>query len=137
MVVSGVPEALPDHAGALAHLALDISKRSKVWSTPRAGRCRYASSIASGPVVAGVIGTSKVFLRRVGDTVNTASRMESTGEAGRIQVAPTTHELLADRFELNERGVIEVRGKGPMNTWFLIGKITAKSELRSRAGNEL
>ena len=81
--------------------------------------------IASGPVVAGVIGTRKLFYDVWGDTVNTASRMESTGESGKIQVAPTTHELLADRFEFQERGVIEVRGKGPMNTWFLIGRKNA------------
>ena len=78
--------------------------------------------IASGPVVAGVVGTRKFFYDVWGDAVNTASRMESTGEAGKIQVAPQTRELLADRFGLAERGVIEVRGKGPMQTWFLIGR---------------
>lgn len=60
--------------------------------------------------------------------MNTASRMESTGEAGKIQVAPKTRELLADRFELEERGAIEVRGKGPMRTWFLIGSKPTESK---------
>ncbi len=78
--------------------------------------------IASGPVVAGVVGTRKFFYDVWGDAVNTASRMESTCEAGKIQIAPKTHELIAARFELQERGVIEVHGKGPMTTWFLIGR---------------
>lgn len=82
--------------------------------------------IASGPAVAGVVGTHKFFYDVWGDTVNTASRMESTGEPGRIQIAPTTRDLLADRFDLEERGTIEVRGKGPMQTWFLIGRKQSK-----------
>jgi adenylate cyclase len=82
--------------------------------------------IASGPVVAGVIGTRKFFYDVWGDAVNTASRMESTGEAGRIQVAPETYTLLADGFVLEKRGVIDVRGKGPMQTWFLVGRKPAE-----------
>ena len=84
--------------------------------------------IASGPVVAGVVGTRKFFYDVWGDAVNTASRMESTGESGKIQVAPATRELLADRFELVERGVIDVRGKGPMQTWFLIRRTPEESK---------
>jgi adenylate cyclase len=122
MVVSGVPEALPDHAGELADLALDIQKALEGLVDPKGRAVPVRIGIASGPVVAGVIGTRKFFYDVWGDTVNTASRMESTGESGKIQVAPTTHELLADRFEFQERGVIEVRGKGPMKTWFLIGR---------------
>jgi adenylate cyclase len=122
MVVSGVPEALPDHAGALANLALDIRDALAGLVDPKGRAVPVRIGIASGPVVAGVVGTRKFFYDVWGDAVNTASRMESTGEAGKIQVAPTTRELLADRFELEERGVIEVRGKGPMRTWFLIGR---------------
>jgi adenylate cyclase len=122
MVVSGVPEPLADHAGALADLALDIldALAGLVDSKGRAVPVRLG--IASGPVVAGVVGTRKFFYDVWGDAVNTASRMESTGVAGKIQVGPSTFELLADRFELEERGVIEVRGKKPMRTWFLIGR---------------
>jgi adenylate cyclase len=76
--------------------------------------------------VAGVIGTRKFFYDVGGDAVNTASRMESTGEAGKIQVARETRDLLADGFVLEERGVIDVRGKGSMQTWFLIGRTPAK-----------
>jgi len=122
MVVSGVPEALPDHATALADLALDIRDALVGLVDPKGRAVPVRIGIASGPVVAGVVGTRKFFYDVWGDAVNTASRMESTGEAGKIQVAPKTRELLADRFELEERGVIEVRGKGPMRTWFLIGR---------------
>jgi adenylate cyclase len=78
--------------------------------------------------VAGVVGTRKFFYDVWGDAVNTASRMESTGESGKIQVAPATRELLVGQFELVERGVIEVRGKGPMQTWFLIGRTSGGSK---------
>jgi len=122
MVVSGVPEALPDHAAALADLALDMRDALVGLVDPKGRAVPVRIGIASGPVVAGIVGTRKFFYDVWDDAVNTASRMESTGEAGRIQVAPETRELLADRFELQERGVIEVRGKGPMTTWFLIGR---------------
>jgi adenylate cyclase len=82
--------------------------------------------IASGPVVAGVIGTRKFFYDVWGDAVNTASRMESTGAPGKIQVAEETRELLLDDFVFEERGVVDVRGKGPMKTWFLSGRKPAK-----------
>jgi adenylate cyclase len=82
--------------------------------------------IASGPVVAGVIGTRKFFYDVWGDAVNMAARMESTGEAGKIQVAPETSKLLTAAFVLEQRGVIDVRGKGPVETWFLVGRKPAK-----------
>jgi len=128
MVVSGVPEPLPDHAGALANLALDMREALTGLVDPKGRAVPVRIGIASGPVVAGVVGTRKFFYDVWGDAVNTASRMESTGEAGKIQVAPTTRELLADRFEFEERGVIEVRGKGPMQTSFLIGRKSRKSK---------
>lgn len=121
MVVAGIPKADPDHAGALAHLALDVQATLYGLRDPKGRPVPVRIGIASGPVVAGVIGTRKFFYDVWGDTVNTASRMESTGEVGKIQVAPVTHELLKDRFEFQERGSIEVRGKGLMRTWFLVG----------------
>jgi adenylate cyclase len=132
MVVSGVPEPLPDHAAALADLALDMRDALVGLADPKNRPVPVRIGIASGPVVAGVVGIRKFFYDVWGDAVNTASRMESTGEAGKIQVAPKTRELLADRFELEERGVIEVRGKGPMRTWFLIGrKLLDSAQCRS------
>src|SRR6185295_627037 len=78
--------------------------------------------MASGPVVAGVVGTRKFFYDVWGDAVNVASRMESTGEPGKIQVTTETRDQLTDRFDLEERGVIDVKGKGQMRTWFLVGR---------------
>ncbi|TMA79816.1 MAG: adenylate/guanylate cyclase domain-containing protein, partial [Deltaproteobacteria bacterium] len=122
MVVSGVPEPRPNHAAELADLALDMRDALAGLTDPKGRAVPVRIGIASGPVVAGVVGTRKFFYDVWGDAVNTASRMESTGEAGKIQVAPATRELLAGRFELQERGIIEVRGKGPMQTCFLIGR---------------
>jgi len=78
--------------------------------------------ISSGPVVAGVIGRRKFIFDLWGDAVNTASRMESHGVPGRIQVTGETEALLRGRYRLEERGVIPVKGKGSMRTWFLLGR---------------
>jgi adenylate cyclase len=126
MVVSGVPEPRPDHAARIADLALDIRDATVGLVDAKGDAALMRIGIASGPVVAGVIGTRKFFYDVWGDAVNTASRMESTGEAGKIQVARETRDLLADGFVLEERGVIDVRGKGSMQTWFLIERKPAK-----------
>ena len=83
--------------------------------------------IASGPVVAGVVGTRKFFYDVWGDTVNVASRMETTGKEGSIQVSQEAYEQLKHEFLLEPRGRIEVKGKGLMQTWFLIGLKTAQT----------
>jgi adenylate cyclase len=126
MVVSGVPDPRPDHAAKIAELALDIRHATAGLVDAKGDAALMRIGIASGPVVAGVIGTRKFFYDVWGDAVNTASRMESTGAPGKIQVAEETRELLLDDFVLEERGVVDVRGKGPMRTWFLSGRKPAK-----------
>jgi adenylate cyclase len=129
MVVSGVPKPIPDHAAAMADLALDMRDALVGLVDPKGRPVPVRIGIASGPVVAGVVGTRKFFYDVWGDAVNTASRMESTGESGKIQVDLATRELLVGQFELFERGVIEVRGKGAMQTWFLTGRMPGGSKL--------
>jgi adenylate cyclase len=125
MAAAGLPVAAPDHAERLAGMALamiDTARRiARDVEVPFALRI----GIASGPVLAGVIGAKRLVYDVWGDTVNLAARMEQTGEAGKIQVAPETQTRLKERFVLEERGTIEVRGKGPMRTWFLVGRRAA------------
>jgi adenylate cyclase len=128
MVVSGVPEPRPDHAEALAALAIDMRDALAGLVDPKGRAVPVRIGIASGPVVAGVVGTRKFFYDVWGDAVNTAARMEQTGEAGKVQVAPETHARLKGRFVLEERGAIDVRGKGEMCTWFLVAEKAAAPE---------
>jgi adenylate cyclase len=121
IVVSGVPKPMLEHADALAELALAIRDSLVGLVDPKGRRVPVRIGIASGSVVAGVVGTRKLFYDVWGDTVNMASRMESTGVPGQIQVAPATYALLKDRFDFTARDPIEVRGKGYTQTWFLTG----------------
>ena len=122
MVVSGVPSPRPDHAQALARLALDMRDAATALRDSDNRRVPIRIGVASGPVVAGVVGTRKFFYDVWGDAVNVASRMESTGEFGKVQVSQDTYERLKDEFVLEERGLIDVKGKGQMLTWFLVGR---------------
>ena len=119
MVAAGVPVPRDDHADAIAGLALQI--RDHVSTATFGGRrLQMRIGIASGPVTAGIIGTQKFAYDLWGDTVNTASRMESSGLAGEIQLAPSTYELLGDRFRCRPRGPVQVKGKAEMMTFLLL-----------------
>lgn len=122
MVVSGVPEPRSDHAEALADLAIALREALTGLVDPGGRAVPVRIGIASGPVVAGVVGRRKFFYDVWGDAVNVAARMEQTGTPSYIQVAPATFELLKDRFDFQERGLIDVRGKGQMRTWYLSGR---------------
>jgi adenylate cyclase len=120
MVAAGVPTPRPDHARALALMALDMLEAMR--SDDEVGRLglELRVGINSGPVVAGVIGRKRFLYDLWGDAVNTASRMESHGTPGRIQIARATYELLADEFDCQPRGPITVKGKGEIEAWYLI-----------------
>ena len=122
MVAGGLPDPRPDHAQAVIEMALairdEVARRTDPGGQPLAVRI----GIDTGPVVAGVIGTSKFSYDLWGDTVNTASRMESQGVAGCIQVTARTYERLRDGYRFERRGPIPVKGKGEVVTYFLVGR---------------
>jgi guanylate cyclase len=122
MAASGVPDPSPDHARKAALLALDM--RDVVGTSAIADRSGLALRIGinSGPVVAGVIGTKRFLYDLWGDAVNVASRMETNGTPGEIQITRATYELLKDDFVCRRRGMIQVKGKGEMETWYLTGQ---------------
>jgi guanylate cyclase len=120
MVAAGVPTPRPDHARALALMALDMLEAMR--SNDEVGHLglELRVGINSGPVVAGVIGRKRFLYDLWGDAVNTASRMESHGTPGRIQITRATYELVADEFECEPRGPIAVKGKGEIEAWYLV-----------------
>ena len=128
MVASGVPVPTLRHAHPVAEMALDMVSFIDAFAGRFDSEIGIRVGIHSGPVVAGVIGESKFAYDLWGDTVNTASRMESSGVPGRIQVSSATRALIADSFELQERGTVDVKGKGQMQTWFLVGRNAASAD---------
>jgi len=126
MVVGGLPMPRPDHAEAVAEMALDIQEEvSPFFKIEKDGKpLRIRIGIHTGPVVAGVIGTKKFTYDLWGNTVNIASRMQSHGLDGRIQVTATTYERLRDKYLFEERGMIQVKGKGEMMAYLLVGRKT-------------
>jgi adenylate cyclase len=121
MVAGGIPVPRPDHCEAAAEMALGMLAACEQLTAGGNG-VRLRIGMDTGPVVAGVIGRRKFIYDLWGDTVNTASRMESHGVPGAIQVTDRVHELLGDRYRFEPREGVEVKGKGRMRTWLLLGR---------------
>jgi adenylate cyclase len=128
MVASGVPQPRPDHARALALLALDMVAATRSNGAVADLDLALRIGINSGPVVAGVIGRKRFLYDLWGDAVNTASRMESHGTADRIQITRATYELIKDEFVCEYRGTVDVKGKGEIETWYLMAERDGASE---------
>ena len=122
MAVGGLPEPRPDHAEAVAEMALAVREEVPRHRDPGGQPLAVRIGIDTGPVVAGVIGRRKFSYDLWGDTVNTASRMESRGVAGCIQVTERTYRRLRDGYRFERRGPVQVKGKGELVTWFLVAR---------------
>ena len=120
MGVSGVPRSRPDHAQSAVRMALDVRDFVERYRTPDGRSLAVRIGLNSGSLVAGVIGKHKFVYDIWSDTVNTASRMESQGMAGRVQVSEATYALVKDDFVCEERGAIDVRGRGRLTTYFVL-----------------
>jgi adenylate cyclase len=121
MAAAGVPNPRPDHARMAALLALDMRDAVATSAVAAWPGLEVRIGINSGPVVGGVIGRKRFLYDLWGDAVNTASRMESHGTPGEIQMTRATYELLKGEFVCTLRGTIPIKGKGPMETWYLVG----------------
>ena len=122
MAVAGLPVPRADHAAAVADMALGMLDAFRRVMNTRSLALEVRIGIHSGPVVAGVIGRHKFTYDLWGDTVNSASRMESHGEPSRIHVSQATRDLLGKAYRFADRGEITIKGKGPMPTSFLLGR---------------
>jgi adenylate cyclase len=135
MAAAGVPDPRPDHARAAALLALDMRDEAATSVTAGEAGLQLRIGMNTGPVVGGIIGTTRFLYDLWGDAVNTASRMESHGTPGRIQITRATYDLLRDEFVCEPRGTISVKGKGEMETWYLVGS-RPDGHRAHRAGEE-
>jgi class 3 adenylate cyclase len=131
MVVGGLPPHADDHLARVASMALDLNEVLARRTGPHPVQMRIG--LHAGPAVAGVIGAKKFIYDVWGDTVNTASRLEAYGLPDLIQVTETVRDRLADRFEFEPRGLVELKGMGPTPTWFLRGAKSAAADPRRLA----
>ena len=125
MAAAGLPVPVDDHAVRAAHMALDMLDALARFNERSGYRFQIRIGINSGAVVAGVIGKRKFIYDLWGAAVNTASRMESHGVAGRVQITEATRSRLGEPFLFEERGAIDVKDMGELRTWFLTGRSSA------------
>ncbi|NJR39151.1 MAG: HAMP domain-containing protein [Leptolyngbyaceae cyanobacterium CSU_1_4] len=126
MIAGGLPTPKADHAEAVAEMAIAMQQAVNRFCHPSGKPFQLRVGIHTGAVIAGVIGKQKFTYDLWGDTVNLASRMESRGLPGKIQVSPATYQRLQFQYSLEERGMIEVKGFGQMQTYWLNGKLTSR-----------
>lgn len=122
MAAGGIPEVIEDHASRIALMAIDAIKTIDKLPLQADNRLSVRIGLHCGPVVAGVIGQKKFSYDLWGDTVNIASRMESQGESGKIQVSEEFQNKLKNQFNFEERGFIDIKGKGLLKTYWLLGQ---------------
>jgi guanylate cyclase len=120
MVASGVPRRRTDHAQALVCMALEMRDFIATHTFHNGQRVDFRIGINSGPVIGGVIGKRKFVYDVWGDAVNVASRMESHGLGGAVQITQATYELIKDEFICEPRGTVNVKGKGEMDVWLVV-----------------
>ena len=120
MLVSGLNGPYPNRPATVAEMALDMQTALRTLSQITNIELKVRIGMDTGPVVAGVIGTKKFIYDLWGDTVNTASRMESQGVPGRVQVTQQLYDCLLDKYQFEQRGVIQVKGKGEMAAYLLV-----------------
>jgi len=134
MVAAGVPLHRDDHVQAMADMALAMQPVLTRYATESGLALEVRLGLDTGAVVAGVIGRAKFIYDLWGDTVNTASRMESHAPTGAIQVTERVYERLRDRYEFEPRGTIEVKGKGKMSTYLLVARRTEGAPSATQVG---
>lgn len=122
MVASGVPRRRPDHAQALVCMALEMRAYIATHTFLHGQRVNFRLGINSGPMIGGVIGRRKFVYDVWGDAVNVASRMESHGTDGTIQITQATYELIKENFVCEPRGTVNVKGKGDMDVWWVVSE---------------
>jgi class 3 adenylate cyclase len=130
MVVGGLPLGTADPTAAIADMALEMQRFIRSFRTIYDESFQIRIGIHCGSVVAGVIGTKKFIYDLWGDTVNVASRMESQGSPGQIQVTEAVYSVLRDRYHFEKRGAISVKGKGEMTTYWLVDGRSPPEEYR-------